>query len=61
MRKRESYTSITFKPSPEMRKKIIELANETEHPASTIVYRCLEYALRKVELKPVKKDIDFPE
>jgi len=60
MRKR-TYTSITFKPSPEMRKKIIELVNETEHPASTIVFRCMEYALGKVELRSVKKDIDFAE
>jgi len=61
MNKKDNYRSITFKPTPEMRNKIVTLAKETDHPASTIVLKCMEYALEKVELKSVKKDITFPQ
>jgi len=33
---------------------------ETGHPASSIVLKLVDYALRKAELKPIKKDIFFP-
>ena len=34
---------------------------ETGHPVSSIVSRCVDYALKKVELKPIKKDVFFLE
>jgi len=44
-----------------MRRKLIELKKETGNPISDIVLKCVDYSLRKVELKAVKKDIFFPE
>jgi hypothetical protein len=34
---------------------------ETGHPVSTIVSRCVDYALKKGALRPIKKDVFFPE
>ena len=57
--KREKYETITFTPTSEMRKRILDMAKETGHPASAIVLKCVEYALKKAKLKPIKKDIFF--
>ena len=61
MKNREPYASVTFTPSEEIRRKLIELKKETGNPISDIVLKCVDYSLRKVELKAVKKDIFFPE
>ena len=61
MKKREPYASITFTPTTEVRKKLVEVMKETEHPVSAIVLKCVEHALKKVELRSVKKDIFFQE
>ena len=59
MTDQHSYQSITFKPSEGARKKLIELSKETERPVSSIISEFTDYALGKVELKPVKQDIFF--
>jgi len=61
MKNRQPYSSITFTPSEEARKQLVEFMKETGHPVSTIVSRCVDYALKKVELKSIKKDVFFPE
>jgi hypothetical protein len=61
MKNRQPYCSITFTPSEEARKQLVEFMRETGHPVSTIVSRCVDYALTKVELKPIKKDVFFME
>jgi predicted DNA-binding protein len=59
MKNKQSYGSITFKPSDEARKRLIELSKETGRPVSSIVSKCTDYALQKVKLKPIKQDISF--
>jgi predicted DNA-binding protein len=59
MKQRQAYKSITFKPSEEARKKLIVLSRETGRCVSSIVAECIDYALSRVELKPVKQDIFF--
>jgi len=59
MKSRQPYSSVTFTPSEEARKKLVEFTKETGHPVSTIVSRCVDFALTKVELKPMKKDVFF--
>jgi len=61
MKNRPPYSSITFTPSEETRKYLVELMKETGHPMSAIVSRCVDYSLKKAELKPIKKDIFFQE
>lgn len=61
MKNRQSYESITFKPSEEARKRLLELSKETGRSVSSIVSQCADYALGKVELKPIKQDIFFRE
>lgn len=61
MKSRQPYSSVTFTPSEEARKQLVVLMKETGHPVSAIVSRCVDYSLRKVELKPIKKDIFFQE
>ncbi len=60
MKKREPYASVTFTLTTDIRKKILDLMKETGRPASDIVLRCVEYALEKVEVRSIKKDIFFP-
>ena len=61
MKHRKAYESITFKPSKEARRKLVVLSKETKRCVSNIVTECVDYALTKVELKPVKQDIFFKE
>ena len=61
MKNRQSYESITFKPSEEARKRLLEFSKETGRSVSSIVSLCADYALGKVELKPIKQDIFFRE
>jgi predicted DNA-binding protein len=61
MKSRQPYESITFKPSEDSRKRLLELSKETGRSVSSIVSECTDYALGKVELKPIKQDIFFRE
>jgi predicted DNA-binding protein len=61
MRNGQSYQSITFKPSEEAKKRLLELSRETGRSVSSIVSECADYALGKVKLKPIKQDIFFEE
>lgn len=58
--KREPYKTITFSTTPEMRNKIKELIDETGYSASTVVFKCVEYALKIVKLQaPTRKELKF--
>ncbi|MFB0502241.1 MAG: hypothetical protein ACETWE_00205 [Candidatus Bathyarchaeia archaeon] len=58
--KREPYASITFSTTPDMRTKIRQLAAETGYPVSTVVFQCVEYALKAVKVQaPTKKELKF--
>jgi predicted DNA-binding protein len=59
MRERTPYETITFKTTPEMRDKIKDLMRETGESASTIVQKCIEYALTRIKLRATKKEIFF--
>jgi hypothetical protein len=57
LRKREPYASVTFTPSEETRKKLIEMKRATGRSISNIVQECVTNALRTAELPPAKKDL----
>lgn len=61
MKNRQSYESITFKPSEDTIKRPLELSKETGRSVSSIVSECTDCARGKVELKPIKQDIFFRE
>lgn len=61
MRNGHSYQSITFKPSEEAKKRLLELSKETNRSVSSLVSECTDYALGKVKLRPIKQAIFFEE